>query len=146
MSKSDTWEDGMLDLLFNNVTFTEVGDGAGILKSVGDGDLFVSLHTADPTESGDQTTNETSYTNYVRVGVSRTAGWTAASSGVVNPAADIDFAECGATPGAAVTHFGIGTLTSAAGKLLYFGTLSPSITMATGVIPRVKSTSSITET
>ena len=145
MSKSDTWEDGMLDLLFNNTTFTEVGDGAGLLKSAADGDLWLTLHTADPGEAGTQLTSETAYTNYVRVAVNRTNGWTASSGGQVFPAADIDFAECGAVPGAAVSYFGIGTLTSGVGKLLYSGLLSPSVTMALGVIPRIKSTSSITE-
>lgn len=146
--KSDTWEDGMLNLLFSNTTFSEVGDGTGMVGSTVPGDLFVSLHTGDPGEAGDQESSETAYTNYVRVAVNRSGGWSTASggAGVVNPSADIDFAECGATPGAAVTYFGIGSLTSGVGKLLYSGLLNPSITMATGVIPRVKSTSSVTET
>ena len=145
MSKSNTWENGLLDLLFSNTDFTGVGDAGGLLGSSADGNLYVSLHTADPGEAGDQTTNETAYTGYARVAVNRTNGWTAASGGVVSPAADIDFGECTASPGAALTHFGVGTASSAAGKLLYSGTLTPNITMATGVIPRVKSTSTITE-
>lgn len=31
------------------------------------GNVYVSLHTADPGEGGDQTTNEVSYTSYARV-------------------------------------------------------------------------------
>lgn len=146
MSKSDTWEDGMLDLLFSNTDFTLVGDAGGLRGSAAPGSLYVSLHTGDPGDAGTQSTSETAYTNYVRVAVSRSGGFSAASGGVVSPAADIDFAECGATPGAAVGWFGIGTSSSGAGKLLYSGALSPSITMATGVIPRVKSTSTVTET
>jgi hypothetical protein len=146
--KSDAWEDGLLNLLFRNETFAAVGDGTGLVGSGTPGSLFVSLHTGDPTDSGDQTSNETVYTDYVRVAVARPAGWTQATggAGVTSPAADIDFIECGATPGAAVTYFGIGTLTSGAGALLYSGLLSPSITMAEGVIPRIKSTSTVTET
>lgn len=148
MSKSDTWEDGMLNLLFSNTAFTLVGDAGGLLGSTAPGSLYVSLHTGDPGEAGTQLTNETAYTNYVRVAVSRSGGWTTSSGGAgsVSPAADIDFAECGATPGAAVTYFGIGTDSTGAGKLLYSGLLSPSITMATGVIPRVKATSTVVET
>ena len=145
MSKSDTWEDGVLDLLFSNTAFTLVGVAGGLLPSVAPGDLYVSLHTGDPLDAGTQLSNETAYTNYLRVAVSRSGGWTAASAGVVSPAADIDFAECGVTPGAALTHFGIGTDSSGAGKLIYSGTLTPNITMAEGVIPRVKSTSTVTE-
>jgi hypothetical protein len=146
MSKSDAWEDGLLNLLFNNDDFLLVGDGGGLLGSVADGDLYVSLHTADPADVGDQNTSETAYTGYLRIAVSRVAGWSAASAGVVTPAADIDFDECTASPGAAVGWFGIGCSSgTGAGKLLYSGALTPPITMATGVIPRVKSTSTITE-
>ena len=146
MSKSTTWEDGMLNLLFKNTDFTLVGDGGGLRGSATPGSLYVSLHTGDPGEAGDQTTNETAYTDYVREAVVRPGGWGTVTDGVISPAADIDFIECGVTPGAAVTYFGIGTDLSGAGKLLYSGLLSPSITMAEGVIPRVKDTSTITET
>ena len=47
--------------------------------------LYVALHTADPGESGTQSTNEISYTSYARVAVARSsAGWTV--TGSRNPA------------------------------------------------------------
>ncbi len=67
------------------------------------------------------------------------------SGNSVSPAANIDFGECTASPGAAITHFAIGTDVSGAGKILYSGTVTPNITMAVGVIPRLKTTSTITE-
>ena len=63
----------------------------------------------------------------------------------VSPVANVDFGECTAAAGAAITHFGIGTASSGAGVLLYSGTVTPNITMAVGVIPRLKTTSTITE-
>ena len=45
--------------------------------------------------------------------------------------------------GGAITHFSVGTGVSS--KLLYSGTVTPNITMAVGVIPRLKTTSTITE-
>ena len=146
--KSDAWENGLLNLLFNNQAFANVGDASGLQPSSVTGSLYVSLHTADPGDAGDQTTNETAYTDYARVAVGRTtAGWDAATTGVTVPAADIDFPECGATPGAAVGWFGIGVSGAlGATALVYSGALNPSITMATGVIPRIKATSTITET
>jgi hypothetical protein len=50
-------------------------------------------------------------------------------------------------PGAAITHFAITAGIDGAGDemVLYWGDLTPSITMATGVIPRIKTTSTITE-
>ena len=107
--------------------------------------LHVSLHTADPGEAGDQTTSETAYTGYARVAVARSAGGWTRTSNSISPTANVDAPECTASPGAALTHFGIGTSVSGAGKLLYKGALSPNITTAVGVVPRLKNTSTITE-
>jgi hypothetical protein len=92
--------------------------------------LYVSLHTAAPGNSGSQTTSETAYTNYARVAVARTSGgWTVTQgsgttfSNVVNAAA-ITFAACGAT-GATLTHWGVGLASSGAGTLLGWGPLGP---------------------
>jgi hypothetical protein len=145
MSKTNALENSYLLLLFNNTNFALVGDATGLRGSVAAGSLFVSLHTADPGEAGTQLTSETAYTGYARVGVARSgAGW-AVTANSVSPAANIDFGECTASPGAAITHFGIGTDASGAGVLIYKGALSPSITMAVGVIPRVRNTSTVTE-
>ncbi len=135
-SKSDTWENGLLLLLFNNTAFTLVGDAAGLLPSAAAGSLYLSLHTSDPGEAGDQTTNETAYTSYARAAIARSgAGFTVTGNSVVN-AAIVDHPKCTASPGAAVTHFGVGTDSSGAGKLLYSGTLTTPITMSVGTIPR----------
>lgn len=145
MSKTNTFENELLLHIFNNADITLIGDAAGLLQSATAGDLYVSLHTADPGEAGDQTTNETAYTGYARIAVPRNgSNWNVAAN-VVNPVNDLDFGECTAAPGAALTHFGVGASSSGAGKLLYKGTLSPNIAMAIGVIPRVKNTSTITE-
>lgn len=144
MSKANAWEEGLLDLLFKNTDFTLVGDAGGLRGSVAAGSLYFSLHTGDPGEAGAQNTSETAYTGYGRVGVVRGAGFTRTGSSI-SPTANVDFGECTAGPGAALTHFGIGTASSGAGKLLYSGALSPAITMAAGVIPRIKSTSTISE-
>lgn len=143
-TKSDTWETGLLNLLFKNTDFTLVGDAGGLRGSVSAGNLYFSLHTGDPGETGDQTTSETAYTGYARKDVARGAGFTVTGNSV-SPAANVDFGECTASPGSNITHFGIGTSASGAGKLLYSGAVNPNITMAVGVIPRIKTTSSITE-
>ena len=64
MSKSNTFENDLLLLVFNNTDITLIGDAAGLQNSAAAGSLYVSLHTADPDEAGDQTTNETAYTDY----------------------------------------------------------------------------------
>jgi hypothetical protein len=92
--------------------------------------LYISLHTADPGDSGSQTTNEVAYTNYARVGVARTtAGWTVTSgsgttfSNAVNAAA-INFAACGAT-GATAAFWGLGLSSTGTGTLIAHGPLGP---------------------
>jgi len=125
MSKSNSMENGMLLLFFNNTDFANIGDAGGLQNSAAAGSFYISLHTSDPGEAGSQTTNETAYTNYVRVAVARSgAGWTVATNSVTN-AASIPFAQCGIT-GATITHWGLGTDSAGAGTLLYSNTLGAS--------------------
>jgi len=144
MSKSDVWENDLLKLIFTNVDIATIGDAGGLRGSVAAGNLWISLHTADPGEAGTAVTNETAYTGYARQALVRGAGFTVTANSV-SPSADVDFPAATASPGAAITHFGVVATASGAGKLLYSGTLTPNITMAIGVIPRVKATTTITE-
>lgn len=142
MSKGNTFEADWLKLIFNATAIADLARDALTPVTT----LSVALHTADPGEAGDQTTSETAYTGYVRVTVARTTGgWTVSGTAptVVSPVANIDFAECTASAGGAITHFSVGTGVS--NKLLYSGTVTPNITMAVGVIPRLKTTSTISE-
>lgn len=52
----------LLELIFNNVAWANIGDATGLPGSAAAGSLYISLHTASPGEGGDQTTNECSYT------------------------------------------------------------------------------------
>lgn len=142
MSKGNTFENDILKLIFNATTINDLAENDTTSPAT---NLYVSLHTADPGEAGDQTTSETAYTGYARVAVARTTGGWTVTNNSVSPVAAIEFGECSASPGGAITHFGVGTGSSGAGKLLYKGTVSPNITMAVGVIPRLKTTSTITE-
>ncbi len=96
--------------------------------------IFISLHTADPGPSGDQTTSEATYTSYARVGVVRTSsGWSLSSETISNVAA-INFPAC--TGGSnTITFVGIGTTTSGADELLYSGALTASLAVSNGITP-----------
>src|SRR5574342_681075 len=132
MAKSNTFENDLLLLIFNNADIALIGDAAGIQNSATAGSLYVSLHTADPGEAGAQNTNETTYTGYARVAVARSgAGWTVSANAVANAAA-ITFGQCtSGTP--TITHFGVGTDSSGAGKLLYSGALTASLAVSPGI-------------
>jgi hypothetical protein len=142
MSKSNTFETDVLGLIFNGTAIANIADNAATAPLT---QLFLSLHTADPGETGVQNTSETAYTGYARVAVARTAGGWTVAAGSVSPVANIDFAQCTAAPGAAITHAAIGVASTGATKVLYKGLLSSSITMAIGTIPRLTSGSTITE-
>lgn len=133
MSKGNTFENDLLKLIFNATAIADLAENDTSSPAT---NLYVSLHTADPGEAGDQTTNETAYTNYTRVAVARTSGgWTVTANAVEN-AAEILFPQCGAT-GATITHAGVGTASSGAGKLLYkTAAFSSSLAVSNGIAPR----------
>lgn len=145
MSKSNTCENSLLLLIFNNTDFANIGDAAGLQNSATEGSLYLSLHTADPGEAGDQTTNEISYTGYSRVAVARNAGGFTVSGNAVTLTNDEDFGKMTAGTGGTVTHFGVGTDSSGAGTLLYSGETDPDIAITNGIIPRLEAATSITE-
>jgi len=145
MSKSNTFENSLLLLLFNNTAITDIGDAGGLRATATAGSLWVAFHTADPGEAGSAITSETAYTGYLRVAVARSgAGWVVTGNSL-SPAANVDAPECTASAGGPITHFSVVNTSSGAGIILYSGTMTPNITMAVGVIPRLKSTTTITE-
>lgn len=142
MSKGNTFENDWLKLIFNATAIANIADNAATSPLT---NLYVSLHTADPGEAGDQTTNEISYTGYARVAVARTSGGWTVTANSVSPVANIDFTISSGGTGGTVTHFAVGTASSGAGKVLYSGTVTPNIVVSSGVIPRLTTASAITE-
>jgi len=135
MSMTNAAEANLLNLLFLNVDWANIGDAAGLQNSAAAGSFYISLHTADPGESGTQSTNEISYTGYARVAVNRTAGgWTLTSQTISNTAL-VQFGQCTGGSGTA-THFGIGTDLSGAGNLLLKGALTSSLSISNGIQPQ----------
>jgi hypothetical protein len=141
VSKGNTFENDLLKLIFNAVGIANLADdaGSGPLTS-----LYVSLHTADPGEGGDQTTNEIGYTSYARVAVARSSSGFAVSGNQVTPTSNIDF-PAGTGGSGTATHFAVGTAATGAGKILYSGAISPSIVCGDGVTPRLTTATVITE-
>jgi hypothetical protein len=141
MAKGATFDNQLLKLIFNATNIANIADNTATSPLT---NLYLSLHTADPTSAGNQTSSEVSYTGYARVAVARsTSGWTV-SGNSVNPAATISWPACtGGT--ATATNFGIGTASTGTGELLYSGTISPNIAIASGVTPQLTAATSITE-
>jgi hypothetical protein len=125
MSKGNTTENDLLELFFKTTA----------LSWAANANLFISLHTADPGEAGNQTTNECAYGSYARQSVVRSAsGWTVSGNQASN-AALITFPEA-SSGSETVTHVAIGTATSGTGQILYKGALTASRAVSTGITPQ----------
>jgi hypothetical protein len=131
MSKGNTFENDFLKLVFNATAIANLADNAASSPNT---NLYVSLHTADPGEAGDQSSSEATYTGYARVAVARSgSGWTVTTNSVTNAAA-ITFPQC--TGGSnTITHFAVGTASSSTGKVLYKGALTASLAVSNLIIP-----------
>lgn len=139
MSKTNSFENSLLLLIFNATTIADIAENDTTSPAT---TLTVSLHTADPGEAGTMTTNEAAYTSYARVTVNRNSGGWTVTGNSVSPAANIDFPQ--ATGGnETITHFGVGTGVS--NNLMYKGTVTPNISVSNGVQPRLTTASTITE-
>ena len=135
MSATNTFEDGLLSLIFLNTDLADVGDAAGLQNSATAGSMFVSLHTATLSDTtANQSVSEAAYTSYARIGVARSgSGWTVTSGTVDNDAA-ITFPA--ATGGSETeTDFGLGFAVSGATALHIFGALTASLAVSNGITP-----------
>lgn len=140
MSKGNTFENQLLEHILNNANIADIGDATGLRASSTAGSLYLSLHTADPGEGGDQTTSEIGYTSYARVAVARSGSvWTVTANSAVLASPPAAF-PAGTGGSGTATHFGLGTASSGAGKLLYKGAISPNIVCGSGVTPRISPT------
>lgn len=132
MSKGNTFENDLVKLVFNATAIANLADNAASSPLT---NLYVSLHTADPGEAGDQTTSEATYGSYARVAVARSgSGWTVSGNQASN-AAIVQFPQCSSGSNT-VTYVGVGTASSSTGKLLYSGALSSSLAVSTGIQPQ----------
>lgn len=136
----DTFENEVLDLIFNATAIANIADNAASSPLT---NLYVALHTADPTDSGNQSSSECAYTSYARVAVARTSGGWTITGNSVSPTSEISFPA--ATGGSeTATHWSIGVASSGATKILGAGTLTPNISISSGVTPRISTSSTIT--
>lgn len=138
MGASNTFETGILKLVLQNKQFATIGTTQGLPPSTANGSVYVSLHTADPGDAGNQGTNEVStgsYQNYARQAIARTtSAWTVSGNNAYNTTA-LDFPACGAAGSTSLTHFGIGQSSSGADPLFFSGALSSTLAVSNGITP-----------
>ena len=133
MAKSTVAANAILALMYNATAWANVADNAASSPLT---DTYIALHTAPVSAGGNQSEDETAYTNYVRVaGARSTSGWDAPSGGATVKAAAIEFAQCGAT-GATITDVSAGVASSGATAYWHTGALSASIAVSNQIQPR----------
>jgi hypothetical protein len=96
---------------------------------------YIALYTADPTDAGTAVSNEATFTNYARVAVVASSGFSAASGGSTANTGLIQFPLCGAS-GNTITHWGIVTTASGAGQLIYSAALNSTRNISDGIQPQ----------
>lgn len=140
MSKGSTFSNDLLKLIFNATPIANLADNAASSPLT---NLFVALHSADPS-AGTQSTSEIAYTGYARVAVARTSGGWTVTGNNVSPVAPVAFPAC-TSGSASAPFFSVGAASSGASKALYAGPISPPIAISNGVTPRLTSASTVSE-
>lgn len=136
-SLTNAAETALLNHIFTNADWANIGDAAGLQNSSAAGSLYVALYTVAPSDSTAGT--ECDYTDYTRVAVERSAGgWTVSGGNASNTAA-VTFPTAGTTTEDVAVAFGILTA-AAAGDLLFWGditTPAAGININTGITPEI---------
>lgn len=123
--------DDLLRLVLAAVPIPELADDASEDPIT---ELWISLHTGDPGDDGDQETNEATYGAYERMSLARDgSSWVFTSEGA--RLADRLFFPRATSGSETLTHFAIGTSETGAGLLLHSDPLGTPVVVVAGVRP-----------
>lgn len=140
--KGNIFINDYLKLLLNATAIANIADNAASSPLT---NLYLGLCTANPAASGDQTTSEAAYTSYARVAVARTTGGFTASSSQSSALVATASFPIAAGGSETETYATLGTASTSTGKLLYFGTISPTLAVAVGVTPQLTTATTFAE-
>jgi hypothetical protein len=139
--KGSTFDNDLLKLILNGIAIANIADNASVAPLT---NLYMSLHTADPGAGGSQNTSEATYTGYARMAVPRTSLGFTVSGTSATLTASVIFPT--ATAGSETeTWTAVGTASTGAGKILYRGPITPSLSISTGIAPQLTTGTTITE-
>lgn len=142
---SDSFEDAILKLILNATAIANIADNTATAPATA---IWVALHTADPTDTGTQGSNEANYTGYTRIATGRTtAAWSVGvtTAGAAHPVSAITFPQATSTSTSTITHASIGlTSSTTSGTIIASGALSPSINIGQNVTPNLTTGTSFT--
>lgn len=142
--KGNTFINDFLKLILNATAIANIADNAAGSPLT---NLGMALSTGTLSGASAQTATEAAYTSYTRVAIARTTGgFTAASAQSSALVATCSFPA--ATGGSETeTYASLGTDTAtAAGKVLWWGPISPTLAVSNGVTPQLTTATTISET
>lgn len=131
MPKSTNTCNNFLALVYNATAWANIADNAASSPIT---NIYVALATVTGAVGDTMSTNEATYTNYVRQTVVRsTSGWVAPASRATSNAAQITFPQCGAS-GNTITSAKAGKATGAS-DVFHYGDLNASIAVSNLIQP-----------
>lgn len=142
MAFGNTFENDLVKLIFNGTAIANIADNASVSPLT---NLYLSLHTANPTGSGNQTSSEAAYGGYARVAVARTSSGWSITNNVATLVAQATF-PIALSGSETETYACIGTASSGTGKILAFAALAANIVVTTGVTPALTTGTTFTLT
>jgi hypothetical protein len=149
VSKSDATENAFLSLVYTATAWSGVADNAATGTKT---HIMFGGHTADPGETGNQSTSAIAYTSAARVAKTRdtnaTTGFTVTGNSVT-PNSAITF-PAGTGGSGTMTYFSTGfatssTPTSGTEAIIHSGTVTPNIVCGNGITPQLTTATAITE-
>ena len=144
--KGTSTSNSLLALMLNATPWTSMAINATATPATV---ICAALHTASPGAGGNQSTSEAAYTGYLRVAMARTSSGFTVSGNSATFTSAINFpAATGGTE--SETYFSLaiptsGTTCAGALVILYFGPITPSIPVSSGVTPQLTVGTTITE-
>jgi len=126
MPKSTSTCNSILALIYNATTWSNVAENATVAPITL---IFVALSTVTGAIGDTMSTNEATYTNYVRQTTARSvAGWTAPSSRATSNVVAITYPQCGVT-GQTIVAAKLG-VAAGASAVLHYGDLNAPIVVS----------------
>ena len=131
MPKSTASSNAIMALIYNATAWANVADNASASPITA---IYIALATASGAVADTMSTNEATYTDYVRQSATRSvAGWTAPSGGATSNVAQITYPQCGVT-GNTITSAKTGVATGAS-AVLHYGDLNAPIIVSNLIQP-----------
>lgn len=140
MAMADAHETGLLALIYNATLYANVAINA---TSAPITNIEIAGHSASPGDAGTASTSEIAYTSYARAVVARTTGGWTVAAGSCSPVATISW-PAGTGGSGTITNFSTCKPGGGAAALFDYGTVTPSLTVGSGITPQLSTATTIT--